>query len=126
MVDLFAVLAIVFMIHSNDEIIAAQTVNDERIEELVAALGTVDELEQARRERRALMANEATKSLEEIQEERERQAQELLTQFTEMMAAQQSSADAEYEAALARIEAEHEEEFQRAATSLEQQTQADL
>ena len=115
MVDLFAVLAIVFMIHSNEEITVAQTENEERIQELVAALGAVDELEQTRRERRELLANTASKSLEEIREERERQAEELLTQFTEMLAAQQSSTDADYANILARIE--HD---------LEQQTQADL
>ena len=122
MVDLFAVLAIVFMIHSNDEIIAAQTVNDERIEEIVAqvqearnALDGISEAERARRERRELLANTASKSLEEIREERERQAQELLAQFTEMLAAQQSSTDTEYATILARIE-----------NDLEQQTRADL
>ncbi len=122
MVDLFAVLAIVFMIHSNEEITAAQTENDERILEIVAqvqeardALGGIDEAERARRDRRELLANTASKSLEEIREERERQAQELLTQFTEMLAAQQSSTDTEYANILARIE-----------NDLEQQTQADL
>ena len=122
MVDLFAVLAIVFMIHSNEEITAAQTENDERIQEIVAqvqeardALEGIDEAERARRERRELLANTASKSLEEIREERERQAQELLTQFTEMLAAQQSSTDTEYANILARIE-----------TDLERQTQADL
>ena len=122
MVDLFAVLAIVFMIHSNEEITAAQTVNDERLLEIVTqvqeardALGGIDEAERARRERRELLANTASKSLEEIREEREREAQELLTQFTEMLAAQQSSTDTEYATMLARIE-----------NDLEQQTQADL
>ena len=104
LVDLFAVLAIVFMIHSNEEITAAQTENDERIHEIVAevqearnTLEAIDELERARRKRRELMANAASKSLEQIREERERQAQELLAQVTEMLATQQSSAAAEYE-----------------------------
>ena len=51
MVDLFAVLAIVFMIHSNEEITVAQAENDERIHEIVAevqearkALEAIDEL----------------------------------------------------------------------------------
>ena len=122
MVDLFAVLAIVFMIHSNDEITVAQA----EVQEARNALGAVDELEQARRERRELMANQATRTLDEIKEERERQAQELLAQFTELMADQQSSAAAEYEEILAQIEREHEEELQREVVSLEQQTQAEL
>ena len=92
MVDLFAVLAIVFMIHSNEEITAAQT----EVQEARYALEAIDDAERTRRERRELMANEATKSLEQIQEERARQAEELLAQFTEMLAAQQSSTDTEY------------------------------
>jgi myosin heavy subunit len=111
MVDLFAVLAIVFMIHSNEEITAAQT----EVQEARYAQEAIDDAERTRRERRELMANEATKSLEQIQEERARQAEELLAQFTEMLAAQQSSTDAEYANILARIE-----------NDLEQQTQADL
>ena len=93
MVDLFAVLAIVFMIHSNEEITITQEVR-QRLEAL-------DEADQARRERRELLADQASKSLEEIREERERKAQELLTQFTEMLAAQQSDAAMEYEDILA-------------------------
>ena len=111
MVDLFAVLAIVFMIHSNEEITAAQT----EVQEARYALEAIDDAEQTRRARRELMASEATKSLEQIQEERARQAEELLAQFTEMLAAQQSSTGAEYANILARIE-----------NDLEQQTQADL
>ena len=122
MVDLFAVLAIVFMLHSNDEITVAQA----EVQEARDALEAVDPLGRARRERRELMANQATKTLDQIKEERERQAQELLRQFTELMAAQQSSAAAEYEEILARIENEHEAELQREVVSLEQQTQAEL
>ncbi len=122
MVDLFAVLAIVFMIHSNDEIVTAQA----EVQEVRNALGAVDELEQARRERREMMADQATRTLDEIKAEREREAQELLEQFTELMAAQQSSAAAEYEEILAQIEREHEEELQREVVSLEQRTQAEL
>ena len=83
MVDLFAVLAIVFMIYSNEEITAAQT----EVQEARYAQEAIVDAERTRRERRELMANEATKSLEQIQEERARQAEELLAQFTEMLAA---------------------------------------
>ena len=96
-VDLFAVLAIVFMMHSSEEITVAEAENAERIQQLVAEPGAVDEAERARRERREWMANAASLSLEEIREERDGQAQELLTQLTEMLAAQQSSAASEYE-----------------------------
>ena len=93
MVDLFAVLAIVFMLHSNEEITVAQA----EVQEARNALEAVDPLARARRERRELMANQATKTLDQIKEEREREAQELFAQFTELMAAQQSNAAAEYE-----------------------------
>ena len=118
MVDLFAVLAIVFMIHSSEEITITQEVR-QRLE-------AIDEAEQARRERRELLAQEASKSLEEIREERERKAQELLTQFTEMLAAQQSDAAMEYEDILARIESERDEELRMEVTSLEEEKQAEL
>ena len=52
MVDLFAVLAIVFMIHSNEEITVAQT----EVQEARNALEAFDEAEQARRERRENLA----------------------------------------------------------------------
>ena len=65
-------------------------------------------------------------TLDQIKEDREREAQELLEQFTELMAAQQSNAAAEYEEILAQIEREHEEALQREVVSLAQQTQAEL
>jgi len=122
MVDLFAVLAIVFMIHSNEEI----TVTNLEKQEIVARLEAIDEAERARRDRREFLAKKASKSLEQIKEERERKAQELLTQFTEMLAAQQSQAAMEYEGILARIEYEHEEELKKEVISLGKEKQAEL
>ena len=133
MVDLFAVLAIVFMIHSNDEITVTKLETDERMQEIVAEvqearkrLEAIDEAEQARIERRELLAKNASKSLEQVKEERERKAQELLTQFTEMLAAQQSDAALEYEDILARIESEHDEELKKEVVSLDKEKQAEL
>ena len=74
MVDLFAVLAIVFMIHSDNEITETQV----EAQEVIKRLEAIDEAEQARRERRELLAKNASKSLEQVKEERERKAQELL------------------------------------------------
>ncbi len=51
LVDLFAVLAIVFMIYSNEEITVTQEVR-KRLE-------AIDEAEQARRDRRELLAKKA-------------------------------------------------------------------
>ena len=66
MVDLFAVLAIVFMLHSNEEITIAQA----EVQEARMALDAVDPLARARRERRELMADQATKTLDQIKEDR--------------------------------------------------------
>ncbi len=122
MVDLFAVLAIVFMIYSNDEI----TVTKLEAQEVRKRLEAIDETEQARKDRRELLANRASKSLEQVKDERERKAQELLTQFTEMLAAQQSDAAMEYEDILARIESEHDEELKKEVVSLEKEKQAEV
>jgi hypothetical protein len=133
MVDLFAVLAIVFMIHSNEEIISSKLESDKKIQEIVAEveeakkrLKGIDEAEQARRARREFLAKKANKTLEQIKEERERKAQELLKQVTEMLAAQQSQAAMDYENILARIEHEYDEELEKEAISLEKDKQAEL
>src|SRR5210317_1831735 len=94
MIDLFAVLAIVFMIYSSDEIIASQEKSQETIEEIAADYKKLQEeiaaAEKARQERREILAQNAVKSLEEIQAEREQQAKELVVQFTQMLSEQQS------------------------------------
>ena len=75
LVDLFAVLAIVFMIHSDDEITATKLEKDEivaEVQEVRKRLEAIDEAEQARRDRREMLAKKASKSLEQIKEERER------------------------------------------------------
>ena len=114
MVDLFAVLAVVFMIHSDNEITYTKLENEEARERLAA----IDEAEQARRDRRESLAKKASKSLEQIKAEREKKAQELLTQFTEMLAAQQGDAAMEYEEILARIEDEHEKVLEKEVIAL--------
>ena len=110
----FAVLAIVFMIHSNEEITTAQT----EVQEARYAPEAIADAERTRRERRELMASEATKSLEQIKEERERQAEELLAQFTEMLAAQQSSTDAEYATVKSRVVCKSERKLLDASVRL--------
>ena len=74
MIDLFAVLAIVFMIYSSDEIIAAQEKSQETIEEIATEYKKLKEevaaAEEARQRRRETLAENAVKSLEEIEAER--------------------------------------------------------
>ena len=95
-------------------------------QEAIKRLEAIDEAEQARRERRALLAKNASKSLEQVKEERERKAQELLAQFTEMLAPQQNDAAMEYEDILARIESEHDEELKKEVVSIDKEKQAEL
>ena len=75
MIDLFAVLAIVFMIYSSDEIIAAQEKSQETIEQIATEYKKLEEevaaAEQARQQRREMLAQNAVKSLEEIERELE-------------------------------------------------------
>ena len=133
MVDLFAVLAIVFMIYSDDEITVTKLESEKRIQEIVTEvqearkkLAEIDEAERARIARRVLLAKKASKSLEQIKEERERKARELITQINEMLAAQQSESDMDYEAILAGIESKYDEELEKEATFLEKEKQAEL
>jgi len=70
MVDLFAVLAIVFMIYSSDEIVASQERSQETIDKITKEYQTLqDEMQTAehqREERRRQLTARATKSLAEI------------------------------------------------------------
>ncbi len=78
MVDLFAVLAIMFMIYSNDEITYAKQESAAEIEQLAAQVEQVSEEEQARKERREHLVEKAGKSLEQLKAEQELKAQELI------------------------------------------------
>jgi hypothetical protein len=122
MIDLFAVLAIVFMIYSSDEIIAAQETSQEMIEEIAAEHKKLQEevaaAEQARQERRDILAQNAVKSLDEIEAEREQKAKQLVEQFTQMLAEQQSQAATDYEVLVAKFEQEHEEEVEKQKAEL--------
>ena len=85
MIDLFAVLAIVFMIYSSDEIIAAQEKSQKTIEEIATEYKKLQEevaaAEEARQRRRDILAQNAVKSLEEIEREREQKAKQLVQEF---------------------------------------------
>jgi hypothetical protein len=130
MVDLFAVLAIVFMIYSSDEIIASQEQSQEMIEQIAIDYKKLQEevaaAEQARQERREILAQNAVKSLEEIQSEREQKAKQLITEFTQMLAEQQNQAAVEYETLVAKFEVEHEQEVERQKAELEAEKQKDV
>ncbi|NIP45151.1 MAG: hypothetical protein GWN21_00975 [Gammaproteobacteria bacterium] len=130
MIDLFAVLAIVFMIYSSDEILASQEQSQETIDQIASEYKKLQEevaaAEQARQERREILARNAVKSLEEIEAEREQKAKELVTQFTQMLAEQQSQAAVEYERLVAKFEVEHEQEVERQKAELEVEKQKEV
>ncbi len=127
MIDLFAVLAIVFMIYSSDEIIAEQEKSQRTIEEIATEYKKLQQelaaAEEARQRRREILAQNAVKSLEEIEVEREQKAKELVQQFTQMMEQQQEQAKIEYETLLAKLELEQEKEVERQKAELEQESQ---
>ena len=125
MVDLFAVLAIMFMIYSTDEITYAKQESEAEIQKLTEQVEEVAE-EQTRVDRRKQLAQQAEKTLEQLKAEQAQQAQELIAQFTTMVAAQQSQAASEYENLVAKIELEHDEALEQEETSLQEQSQADL
>jgi len=134
MVDLFAVLAIVFLIYANDEITVNKVESQKEIQKIVAEIQVeretmqqeLLEAEQARKDRREFVANKVGKSLEQIEQEREQQAQQLVAQFTKMLAAQQSQAATEYEELVTRYEVEHEQQLEREKKSLQQQKQDEV
>ncbi|MCK5362013.1 MAG: hypothetical protein KAR22_03545, partial [Gammaproteobacteria bacterium] len=130
MIDLFAVLAIVFMIYSSDEIIASQEQSQETIEQIATDYKKLQEevaaAEKTRQERREILARNAVKSLEEIEAEREQKAKELVNQFTQMLAEQQSQAAMGYERLVAQFEVEQEQEVERQKAELEEEKQKEV
>jgi len=88
MVDLFAVLAIMFMIYSNEEITYAKQESAAEIQKVVEQVEGIAEEEQARKDRREFLAQKTGKSLEQLKAEQAQKAQELIEQFKNMVAVQ--------------------------------------
>ena len=126
MVDLFAVLAIMFMIYSNEEITYAKQESAAEIQKVVEQVEGIAEEEQARKDRREFLAQKTGKSLEQLKAEQAQKAQELIEQFTNMVAVQQSQAAIEYEELVSSIEFEHEEALDKEVVSLNEESRADL
>ena len=124
MVDLFAVLAIVFMIYASDEITITELTTATKMQEIVETIDemkqVVESIEKDSQERIAevereseerikeildqyendpkfVLAKEADKTLEEIKEARRKKAEELVMAFTAMLEAQQDQSADEYE-----------------------------
>ena len=112
MVDLFAVLAIVFMIYATEEIIVTKMESEKRIQAIE---------EKVENDRRSVLAREADETLEEIKKNRKKKAEELVLAFSEMLEAQQNQAAGEYEDLVANFENKHEEALAKELSSLDEQ-----
>ena len=103
MVDLFAVLAIVFMIYASDEITITELTTAKKMQEVVETIERETEekiqavVDQYENEPERILAREREKSLEEIKEKRKQKADELVLAFAAMLEAQQEQAADEYE-----------------------------
>ena len=152
MVDLFAVLAIVFMIYASDEITITELTTATKMQEIVETIDemkqVVEDIERESQERIAevereseekikeivdlyetdpqfILAKEADKTLEEIKEKRRKKAEELVLAFTAMLEAQQNQAADDYEGFVVNIEQKHEEALSEGLVSLEEQKQTE-
>ena len=126
MVDLFAVLAIMFMIYSTDEITYAKQESAAEIQKLTEQVEEIAEEEQARKDRREHLAQKTGKSLEQLKAEQAQKAQKLIEQFKNMVAVQQSQAAIEYEKLVSNIEFEHDQELENEVASLQEESRADV
>jgi len=94
MVDLFAVLAIVFMIYASDEINITELTTANKIQEVEREVEEriQEVIEQYESDPQAILAKEADKTLEEVKEKRRKKAEELVLAFSAMLEAQQDQA----------------------------------
>lgn len=138
MVDLFAVLALVFMIHSTDEIaIAIETAENqiaERVEEesaetidaLLASEAKIRELELKLEENVSQQAKYADLSLEELLKQREAKTQELARQIAERLVLEDTRAALDYRGLVQAIEYKHDEELEQQEATLKQAQEQEL
>ncbi len=153
MVDLFAVLAIVFMIYATDEIAITELTTANKIQEVVKTVEKMkDVVESIERESEAriaqvereseeriqeiidkvendpknVLAREADKTLEDIKKKRREKADELVLAFTEMLEAQQHQVADQYDDFVTNIEQKHEETLSKELVSLDQRKQMEL
>ena len=109
---------------------ASQEQSQEMIEQIASEYKKLQEevaaAEQARQDRREILAQNAVKSLEDIEAEREQKSKELVATFTQMLAEQQNQAAVEYERLVAKFELEQEQEVERQKVELEVEKQKEV
>jgi len=132
MVDLFAVLAIVFMIYASDEIKITELTTAAKMQEVVETIERESEeriqaiVEQYESDPQIVLAKEADQTIEEVKERRRQKAEELVLAFTAMLEAQQEQAADEYEDLAVSIEQKHEEALSKELVSLDEQKQVEI
>ena len=153
MVDLFAVLAIVFMIYASDEITITELTTAKQMQEVAETVEKMQEvvevIQRESQERIAevekeseekikeivelyesdpkfVLAKEADKTLEEVKEKRRKKAEELVLAFSAMLEAQQSQAADEYENLVVSIEQKHQDALSQELVDLDEQKQNEL
>ena len=128
MVDLFAVLAIVFMIYASDEINITELTTANKIQEVERETEErIQEIkDQYESDPQVVLAKEAAKTLQEVKEKRRKKAEELVLAFSAMLEAQQDQAADEYENLVTSIEQKHEEALSEQLISMDEQKQVEL
>jgi hypothetical protein len=136
MVDLFAVLAIVFMIYASDEITITELTTAKKMQEVVETVEKMQEvvetiekesedriaeverdseeriqdiIDQYENDPQVVLGRAADQTLKEVKEKRKKKAEELVVAFTAMLEAQQAQAADEYEGVVTSIKQKHEE-----------------
>jgi hypothetical protein len=115
MVDLFAVLAIVFMIYASDEITITELTTAKKMQEVVETIEMESEeriqdiIDQYENDPQVVLGREADQTIKEVKEKRKKKAEELVVAFTAMLEAQQAQAADEYEGVVTSIKQKHEE-----------------
>ena len=138
MVDLFAVLAIVFMIYSSEEILESrqeiqtlvQEAEQKSEEKLKKALAEF-ELESEKRIQEAKARNfriseVSASKLAEIKEERERKTQQLMGEISNLLALEQSQSLAGLQNIVSNIELKADENLEMQKLSLEKEKEREL
>ena len=132
MVDLFAVLAIVFMIYASDEIAVNRMESVTKMQETVEILRKeseekIQQLEEMVAENGVnALAKEADHTLEEIKQQRKKKAEELVLAFSEMLEAQQDQAAVEYEDLVTNFETRHKAALATELVSLDEKKRKQL
>jgi biopolymer transport protein ExbD len=132
MVDLFAVLAIVFMIYAmiyaSDEVLITELTTANKIQQVEqeSEQRIKDIVDQYENEPQIVLAQEAEKTLQEVKEKRRKKAEELVLAFSAMLEAQQDQSADEYEELVAAIEQKHKEALSQEKVTLDKQKQAEI